>query len=87
MVRAAVLRAKGEHSICLGVLWADGTVELLKKQDDPVRFVEDDRLIVLRRWAAGFQGADGVVEFQNERADKKDGLAERSGAKRGSSRV
>jgi hypothetical protein len=87
LVRAAVLRAKGEHSICLGVLWADGTVELLKKQDDPVRFVEDDRLIVLRRWAAGFQGADGVVEFQHERADKKDGLAERSGAKRGSSRV
>ena len=87
VVRAAVLRAKGEHSICLGMLWADGTVELLKKQDDPVRFVEDDRLIVLRRWAAGFQGADGVVEFQNERADKKDGLAERSGAKRGSSRV
>ena len=69
--RAAVLRAKGEHSICLGVLWADGTVELLKKQDDPVRFVEDDRLIVLRRWAAGFQGADGVVEFQNERARER----------------
>ena len=72
VVRAAVLRARGEHSICLGVLWADGTVDMLKKQDEPVNFVEDDRLIVLRRWAEGYQGADGVIGFQHKLADKKE---------------
>ena len=79
VVRAAVLRAQGEHSICLGVLWADGTVEMLKKQDEPVNFVDDDRLIVLRRWAEGYQGADGVIGFQHKLADKKEELAEMSG--------
>ena len=79
VVRAAVYRARGEHSICLGVLWADGTSDLLKKHDEPVSFVEDDRLIVLRRWAKGFHGADGVIEFQDELADKKDELAEMVG--------
>ena len=79
VVRAAVYRARGEHSICLGVLWADGTSDLLKKHDEPVSFVEDDRLIVLRRWAKGFHGADGVIEFQDELADKKEELAEMVG--------
>ena len=79
VVRAAVHRARGEHSICLGVLWADGTVDMLKKQDEPVNFVDDDRLIVLRRWAEGYQGADGVIGFQHKLADKKEELAEMSG--------
>ena len=79
VVRAAVLRAKGEHSICLGVLWADGTADLLKPHDQAVCFGEDDRLVVLRRWAAGFHGADGVVDFQQELADDKAMLEEISG--------
>ena len=47
-------------------------MDMLKKQDEPVNFVEDDRLIVLRRWAEGYQGADGVIGFQHKLADKKE---------------
>jgi len=35
--------------------------------------------VVLRRWAAGFHGADGVVDFQQELADDKAMLEEISG--------
>ena len=49
VVRAVVLRAVGERSMCLGVVWGSGDVELLPKHDAVVQFTEDDRLVLLRR--------------------------------------
>ena len=49
VVRAIVLRAVGERSMCLGVVWGSGAVNLLPKHDTVVRFTDDDRLVLLRR--------------------------------------
>ena len=49
VVRAIVLRAVGERSMCLGVVWGSGAVELLPNHDSTVRFTDDDRLVLLRK--------------------------------------
>jgi hypothetical protein len=49
VVRTIVLRAVGERSMCLGVVWGSGAVELLPKHDSTVRFTDDDRLVLLRK--------------------------------------
>jgi hypothetical protein len=49
VVRTTVLRARGERSMCLGVLWGNGAVDLLPPHDRIVAFTKDDRLVLLRR--------------------------------------
>jgi hypothetical protein len=53
VVRALVLQAAGERSICIGVLWQDGTSRLLVPHDDEVTFTGQDRLVILRRITKG----------------------------------
>ena len=53
VVRALVLQAVGERSICIGVLWQDGTSRLLVPHDDEVTFTGQDRLVILRRITKG----------------------------------
>jgi hypothetical protein len=49
VVRASVLRAQGERSICIGILWSNGDPALLPPHDSDVKFCDTDRLVVLRR--------------------------------------
>ena len=49
VVRTTVLRAVGERSMCLGVVWGNGAVDLLPAHDRIVAFTSDDRLVLLRR--------------------------------------
>lgn len=49
VVRATVLRAAGERSMCLGVVWGNGAVDLLPPHDRVVAFTTEDRLVLLRR--------------------------------------
>jgi hypothetical protein len=49
VVRSAVLLAKGERSICIGIMYAKTGVELLPSHDKPVTLLEEDRLVLLKR--------------------------------------
>jgi hypothetical protein len=49
VVRSAVLLAKGERSFCIGIMYAKTGVELLPPHDKTVTFLEEDRLVLLKR--------------------------------------
>ena len=49
VIRASVLRAKGERSICIGVMFGDGRVAVLPPHDEYMTLGKNDRLVVLRR--------------------------------------
>jgi hypothetical protein len=49
VVRALVLEAKGQRSICVGVMHSDGHCAILPPHDNQVTVCVDDRLIILRR--------------------------------------
>ena len=49
VIRASVLRAKGERSICIGIMFGDGRVAVLPPHDEYMTLGKNDRLVVLRR--------------------------------------
>ena len=49
VVRAAVLQAQGERSICLGYMDENGQLELVPSVDSKVTFSQDYSLVLLRR--------------------------------------
>jgi hypothetical protein len=49
VIRASVLRAKGERSICIGVMWGSGRISVLPPHDEVMTLGKNDRLVVLRR--------------------------------------
>jgi hypothetical protein len=50
VVRATLLQAKHERSICLGILWASlPEPELMPAHDRAVAFCAEDRLVIIRR--------------------------------------
>jgi hypothetical protein len=49
VIRASVLRAKGERSICIGVMWGSGRISVLPPHDEYMTLGKNDRLVVLRR--------------------------------------
>ena len=49
VVRASVLQAKGERSICIGIIDSTGKVMMMPSHDFTMVFTKDDKLVLLRR--------------------------------------
>merc|ERR1711991_742543 len=49
IIRALVLAAKGERSICIGVMHSNGSCEILPPHGEEMELGMDDRLVILRR--------------------------------------
>lgn len=64
VVRSTLLLAKGERSICIGIVWKSGVPELLPSHDKKVKFTMDDRLVILRRMLTGTPETD-VTDHQD----------------------